>query len=73
MIDFLKNYFWNIAYGFDVFVASFWPIGHQGQTISGKLGSYYEGSIAERFIDWLLYYTDDDHDHCEDAAENENK
>lgn len=71
MIKFSKHYFWNIAYGLDVFIASFWPVGEQGQTISGKLGYYYEGSIPELFVDWLLYYTDADHDHCEDAAEHE--
>jgi hypothetical protein len=45
--------------------------GKKRQTISGRLGSSYQGSLPERFVDWLFYYTDADHDHCEDQAEIE--
>lgn len=69
-MNMFKKYIINIAYGLDVLVhAIFWPGGKMGQTISGRLGSSYPGSIAERFVDWLM--EDDDGDNCEDAAEKE--
>ena len=66
----MKKYILNILYGLDIFIAAFFPGGKQGQTISGRLGSDYPNSIAERFVDWIM--PDPDGDHCEDAAEKEN-
>ena len=71
----MKKYIYNFFYGLDVFLAAillFW-VGDAGMTISGKLGKFFPNSLFRKLVDNLFYYTDPDHDHCEDAAEAEQK
>ena len=71
----MKRYFLKIGIGFDIFLCSFIPNSKSRQTISGYLGTNFDGSVFERTINAIFYKNGwwKGVDHCSDCAEEESR
>ena len=69
----MKTYFLNLAVAIDMLLCALIPGGKERQTISGRLGSDFDGSIAEYAVNWIFYkmgwWKDDQH--CSDCVTEE--
>lgn len=73
LLQLIKQYLLNVAVALDILVNSLTG-GKERQTISGRLGSEFKGSILEmgvNYVFWKLKWWSDD-DHCEECANFEN-
>ena len=69
----MKAYIFNILLALDMFVNSLIPGAKERQTISGRLGSDFDGSIFELAVNWVFYKMGwwKDPLHCDDVATEE--
>jgi len=71
----MKAYIFNILLALDMFVNSLIPGAKERQTISGRLGIDFDGSIFELGVNWVFYKMGwwGDPFHCDDCAKEEEK
>jgi hypothetical protein len=69
----LFSYATKVLIGLDIFICSFWPWSKERETISGLLGSDFDGSIAEYAVNWIFWKMGwwDNPDHCTSVANKE--
>ena len=64
----LKKYLRNILIAIDEFFNTL-AGGSPHESISARVGRNYPNTWFCKFINWLFFWQDSDHDHCEDCAE----
>ena len=71
----MKTYLLNLAVATDMLICALIPGGKERQTISGRLGSDFDGSIFELAVNWVFYKMGwwPDPLHCEDVKNTEEK
>ena len=69
----MKKYLLNVAIAIDILLCSLVPGGKERQTISGRLGSEFDGSIFELGVNWVFYKMGwwPDPTHCSDVSREE--
>lgn len=71
----MKKYISNIFLALDILIAALIPGGKSRQTISGRLGNDFDGSIFELAVNKMFYTMGwwDSPDHCSDVDKREDE
>lgn len=62
----ITKYLKNILISFDQFINTL-AGGDPDETISARLGRNWQGTLAERFVDWMFKWQNRPGGHCENA------